>query len=56
MEDKVSAWRKFKRLVRRQDIFGVGVTLNLNKEGEHTTLIGGICSIMLVSFCSFIFI
>ena len=44
------------RKIREQDIFGVEVNLNLNKESQHNTFIGGFCTIILLLICASIFI
>ena len=43
------------RKIREQDIFGVEVNLNLNKESQHNTFIGGCCTVILLLISALIF-
>ena len=49
--------KKLKDIIRQVDLFGIEVKLNFDGEREqHTTLPGGIISLMLYGFYVFYFI
>ena len=54
-EEPTNCCKKVKRKIREQDMFGVEVSLNLSKESQHNTCIGGLCSIVLLLLCGTIF-
>lgn len=51
--EETSGWAKCRRKIREQDVFGIPVQLNLNKQATHNTFLGGCCSIFATIFMVF---
>lgn len=44
-----------KKHIRKVDMFGYPVTLNMKKKNKHNSLIGGIFTIICIGIVSFLF-